>query len=251
MIWECDEGNCERAVCSNCVKIPSEELSKLRNPNVKFTCPACHWSWKDNSTPYLVSAFSVYCTKMFLFIFIYKGFTIGGKPVLKTFLKVEGFFETSLSAKVISPPTILIHLRLHSIRHISHFTIVDQLLSEFYSDNSLRVVDLPFDVGSNQAAAKWNDGITELVTGLPGYKHVVVFITTHTDPDTGDLWLGQDERGESCATTITNVSTGLSYLIILILTMNSTVARCDFATIRADTERFHLIPASVRSGGEL
>jgi hypothetical protein len=47
---------------------------------------------------------------------------------------------------------------------------VDQLLSEFYSDNSLRVVDLPFDVGSNQAAAKWNDGITELVTGLPGYK---------------------------------------------------------------------------------
>lgn len=184
---------------------------------------------EEQQCPLFGEQFLCYCTKMFLFNFIRKGFTIGGQPVLKSFLKVEGFFEASLSTKVVSPPTILIHLHLHSIRHVSHFTIVDQLLSEYYSDDSLRVVDLPFNVGTNQAAVKWNDDVTKLVSGLPGYKHAVIFITTHTDPDTGDLWLGQDERGESCATTVTNVRAG--YLIMVILTINPIVARRHFATI--------------------
>jgi hypothetical protein len=105
-LWECDTPDCQHAVCGRCVEVPAEELSKLQAPNVTFNCVACHWTWGKSSTPYFVSAF------LFLFIFILniyiyiylQGFTINGKPVLKSFLKVKGTFETSISAKVFSPP---------------------------------------------------------------------------------------------------------------------------------------------------
>lgn len=82
--------------------------------------------------------------------------------------------------------------------------------------------EIPFNVGHDQAAAKWNRDVTKLVTGLFGYKHVIIFVTTHSHPDNGDLWLGLDERNESVAATVTNVSTNL--FITVILTVNSTVA---------------------------
>ena len=73
-IWECDEPNCGRAVCTNCVEIPRQELSKLNNAQVKFTCPACHWKLcmgKEKPT-YFVRTFSIYfhiCAKMFLMFY--------------------------------------------------------------------------------------------------------------------------------------------------------------------------------------
>jgi hypothetical protein len=43
---------------------------------------------------------------------------------------------------------------------------------------------------------------------------VVVFITTHTDPDRGDLWLGHDEDNEICAVAIDDVIILLFYYFI-------------------------------------
>jgi hypothetical protein len=71
LIWECDESDCGRAVCSKCIEIPAEEMSKLEAPNVKFKCVRCHWPWEGDSRknePYLVSALlflSVLALKVF------------------------------------------------------------------------------------------------------------------------------------------------------------------------------------------
>ena len=114
------------------------------------------------------------------------------------------------NAKVQCPATVLLHFHLHSIRHLAHFTIVHQLLAEYYpdgDDNGLHVVDIPYNVGHRQAVKKWAADAARLIDGLWQYKHTVVFVTTHSDPDTGDLWLGQDEADESCATTVGKVST--------------------------------------------
>jgi hypothetical protein len=167
---------------------------------------------------------------LFLFLFIFvpnvflQGFTINGRPVLNSFLKVKGTFETSIGARVFSPPTVLLHLHHHSIKYLGHFTIVEKLLSEYYSDdNPLNIIDIPFNVGHDQAVKKWSHEITNTVARLSQlpHKHVIVFITTHSHPDNGDLWLGLDENDERCATTVRNVSA--TYHFIQILTMNSTV----------------------------
>jgi len=47
---------------------------------------------------------------------------------------------------------------------------------------------------------------------------------THSDPTSGDLWIGQDGDHNPCAASVSHVSTGLFYYFILILTINSTVA---------------------------
>jgi hypothetical protein len=102
---------------------------------------------------------------------------------------------------------------------------VDDLLSEYYhNDNRLEVIDLPFNVGQNQAMVKWNKNVQKLVKTLSGYRHVIVFITMHSTPNDGDLWLGLDERNEPCAAPVSNVSTNLFYYSMLILTINLTVA---------------------------
>lgn len=116
------------------------------------------------------------------------------------------------NAKVQSPPTAIIHFHLDSIRHLAHFTIVHQVLAEYYSegdDDRLRLVDIPYNVGHRRAVQKWNTDAAELMAGLSQYKHTIVFVTTHSDPDTGDLWLGQDEANENCAATVGEVSSCL------------------------------------------
>lgn len=226
-IWLCDEQGCHRAVCSKCIEIPANELSKLSGPSVKFACPSCHWKLcRNTSSPYFASAFFVsfhVYTNIFDFL---QGFTRNGVPILRNFLTVKGGFETSTSATVQAPPIILLHLRIHSIQHISHFNAMHQLLSEYYHDdtgNQLLVMDLAFNISDERAVAKWSDKAAAQVAGVSGYSHIIVFVTTHSDPDRGDLWLGHDKHNEPCATTISNVSTGLFYYFIPILTINSIV----------------------------
>ena len=50
-----------------------------------------------------------------------QGFTIKGAPVLDGFLKVHSVFETATSASILTLPTLLVHLRLKSIHHVTHF----------------------------------------------------------------------------------------------------------------------------------
>jgi hypothetical protein len=133
-------------------------------------------------------------------------------PVLNQFLKVKGTFETSTSATIKSPPTILLHFQLHLIQHIAHFTIVEQLMAEYYhaGDCRLLVMDMPFNVGHNEALDKWNLDAAECMHEVSLYNHVVVFVTTHSDPNSGDLWLGLDKNNKACAAKVDNVSTDVT-----------------------------------------
>jgi len=146
-------------------------------------------------------------------------------PVLKHFLKVKGTFEMATNATVKSPPTILAHFYLSSYKHTAHFTIVEQLMAEYYheDDSQILMMDLPFDLGSNQDVEKWNADAAKRLANISPYSHVVVFVTTHSDPDRGDLWFGYDKDKNPCAAEADEVS-GLFYHFILILIMNLTVA---------------------------
>ena len=94
--------------------------------------------------------------------------------------------------------------------HVAHFTIIYEQLSEYYlNQDQLLVINIPFNVGDVQNLSKWKIEAADIVAGLAKYRNVVIFVTTHSNPDCGDLWLRKDEHGEVCATSVDHVSSGL------------------------------------------
>jgi hypothetical protein len=109
---------------------------------------------------------------------------------------------------------------LESLEHFAHFNASREVLCEYYKKEhkkKLKIFDIPFDLGDDEELAGWKDYVKEVVANLSGCSHVVVFITTHSDPDSGDLWLGNDKNGMRWAGAAGSVST-LFYHFILILT---------------------------------
>ena len=58
-IWECNKQGCGHAICSNCIKVSSNAVSKVKADNVKFKCVSCHWkiSQTNKNIPYFISAY--------------------------------------------------------------------------------------------------------------------------------------------------------------------------------------------------
>jgi hypothetical protein len=152
----------------------------------------------------------MFVTNIFDFL---QGFTLNGRPVLNNFLEVKGMFETASNATVHTPPTILLHFYLHSIKHVAHFNVVEQLLSEYYLniESRLQVQNISINISDVQTLEKWSIEASGRVAELSASAHVIVFITTHTDPERGDFWLGHDEHGEPCAVAVDDVSSCLFY----------------------------------------
>ncbi|KAF8141807.1 hypothetical protein EV363DRAFT_1443744 [Boletus edulis] len=130
---------------------PPDKLHKVNVPHVHFTCVVCHWKKACNT------------------FHPYTGFTVNGISVLNSFLRVNGQFETAAMAAVLTPPALLVHFRLRSIRHLAHFKMVEDHLREYYENDRLCVLDA-----------------------------LEVFDTFYSDPDRGDLWLGLNEQEEIC-----------------------------------------------------
>jgi hypothetical protein len=116
------------------------------------------------------------------------------------------------------------HFRLSTTSRVAHFTIVQELLAEYFeegSDSNLHVVDLPISIEDDDDVAKWTSKAAERVRWITRRKreHVVVFVTTHSDPVRGDLWTkgSEDPDEDPCAVTVGQVSTGVFNHIKLIL----------------------------------
>lgn len=85
---------------------------------------------------------------------------------------------------------------------------MQELLGEYFQGplrNRLQVLDVPIDLGKDVAQLRWVDEAAKMVQDLDQFQHVVVFVTTHSDPDRGDLWLGRDERNQVCAVSVKDV----------------------------------------------
>jgi hypothetical protein len=126
--------------------------------------------------------------------------------------------------------------------------MVEGLLAEYYSaGNKLKVLDLPFNVGEDKAVAEWSKDATKLISELSGFRHVVVFVTMHSVPDNGDLWLGNNRSNKPCTALVDNMSANLFYHFILIFTVSLAVAKCYFATIWANSSRLNAVYAGIQS----
>ena len=62
---------------------------------------------------------------------------------------------------------------------------------------------------------KQSKAATKVVKEVSRFSHMVIFVTTHSVPKFGDLWLGNDPvRNKPCAAIVSNVSAALFYYLI-------------------------------------
>jgi hypothetical protein len=122
---------------------------------------------------------------------------------------VKGKFELGTAAQILAPRTLLLHLHLRSVKYKFHFEILEQCLNEYYPNNTeghFKPVSLSFDLGKDSAEAEWPTVANQVCRELSNdYEHVIVVLTTHSDQDTGDLFLGHDEKGEEVAARVDQV----------------------------------------------
>jgi len=87
-----------------------------------------------------------------------------------------------------------------------HAGIIHQSLSDYFPHSSLDTLDVPFDLGTDEAAAEYTCHATYSIEGLrQDYEYVLIILTDHSDEDRGDLFVGADGSGCSVAARIDNV----------------------------------------------
>ncbi|HYT44833.1 MAG TPA: hypothetical protein VEP90_21070 [Methylomirabilota bacterium] len=62
-------------------------------------------------------------------------------------------------------------------------------MAEYYheNDSQLLIMNVPFNIKSNEAVNKWNADAAKHLARISQYSHVVIFVIMHSDPNKGDL----------------------------------------------------------------
>jgi len=68
---------------------------------------------------------------------------------------VSGRFELGTCSHILSPTVLLIHFYLSSITSTFHAGIIHQSLSDYFPHGGLDTLDVPFDLGTDEAAKEY------------------------------------------------------------------------------------------------
>ena len=108
---------------------------------------------------------------------------------------MTGNFETTCG-RLLTPRTLFVHLYSKSIGSTFHAGIIQQSLADYFPSGSLDIFSVEFAFGTAEAAEEYALCAKRVVQGFDtGYDRIVVVLTDHSDNDTGDLWIGEDESG--------------------------------------------------------
>ncbi|KAI6140333.1 hypothetical protein BKA82DRAFT_4019586 [Pisolithus tinctorius] len=125
----------------------------------------------------------------------YFGFYLSGKPVLKHPLVVIGGFEHATTSEVAGNSTAIIHLHLESLE-LGHAPvhILHTMLQGYFTQDTYHFSQLPFNFATEESRAAYDTAASELASSLTIFAKVVIFLTTHTDEDRGDLFSGMENK---------------------------------------------------------
>ncbi|KAI6144062.1 hypothetical protein BKA82DRAFT_4017261 [Pisolithus tinctorius] len=170
-LWPCDQAGCRRVVCNKCVVVPVDCLEEVTQLPVTFRCVACHWKMTrfESPQPYF--------------------------PVLKHPLVVIGGFEHATTSEVAGNSTAIIHLHLESLE-LGHAPvhILHTMLQGYFTQDTYHFSQLPFNFATEESRAAYDTAASELASSLTIFAKVVIFLTTHTDEDRGDLFSGMENK---------------------------------------------------------
>ncbi|KAI6016341.1 hypothetical protein PISMIDRAFT_99066 [Pisolithus microcarpus 441] len=156
VLWICDEIGCNRVVCHRCLI---------------FT-----------ELPYFI---------LFLLSCIVKGFYSQGVPVLSDPPVITGGFHHAITSQVAAHSTALVHLHLEDLE-VGHPQVntVHSLLHPYFPEGRYHFSQLPFNLTTKQSMDSYQVAALNLADSLSSYQNVVLFLTTHSDEERGDLFAG-------------------------------------------------------------
>ncbi|KAJ6523799.1 hypothetical protein B0H10DRAFT_1974885 [Mycena sp. CBHHK59/15] len=162
---------CPRQVCTKCIVVPDD----VNGDEYKLYCPFC-WSRPKNS---------VVPGNLGGPLKPYQGLFRDNQPLPA--LKISGMFQLRGQWPIIdTTPMAVVSIRLHGTPLIGDpANLVYNYVVPYYSDGSLALFSIEYDL-----VHKWDlfdAAIDEITEHLEGYDKVVVYVTTHTDPVTGDI----------------------------------------------------------------
>ncbi|KAI6154494.1 hypothetical protein EDD17DRAFT_1764749 [Pisolithus thermaeus] len=122
----------------------------------------------------------------------YKGFYSEGIPILAHPPVVQGSFQHAISSQVASLPTALVHLHMDNLE-VGHaqVNIMNSYLQPYFPQGSYQFSQLPFNLATQESLHDYEKAAIDLAHSLSSFSRVVLFLTTHSDEERGDLFSGE------------------------------------------------------------
>ncbi|KAI5998348.1 hypothetical protein F5J12DRAFT_784932 [Pisolithus orientalis] len=174
-LWECDVMGCWRVVCNKCLVVPEDSLQQITQPGVSFRY--------IHPPPYFITS-SPFVSP--------QGFYLGDEHVLSKPPAVMGTFQHATTSEVATLSTTIIHLHLDGLTldpdpvHI----IQSMIQGYFKQEGTYNFAQLPYDLGTQESRAAYETAAEVLSSFLAPYGRVVLFFTTHSEEQSGDLFAG-------------------------------------------------------------
>ncbi|KAI6139218.1 hypothetical protein BKA82DRAFT_23311 [Pisolithus tinctorius] len=112
-----------------------------------------------------------------------------GEPVLPNPPHLKGVFEHATASQVGQ----------------AQVNMLNDFLQAYFPNKAYSFSKLPFNLATQDTQATYQKAATSLATSLSSYPRVVLFLTTHSDEDRGDLFAGYDEDNNPHASQVFQV----------------------------------------------
>ena len=131
-------------------------------------------------------------------------------------MPINGALEVSERAEISSAPVLFIHLILVDFTVSgSPMEFVHTFLKSFYTGGGLAYLDVVYDIGTDEKLDPYRNQVRKMIRGLKNsfaWERVVIGVSTHTDEDFGDPFIGYEDTKEYHSTGVNDVSLFLSKL---------------------------------------
>ncbi|KAI6045935.1 hypothetical protein EDC04DRAFT_2598502 [Pisolithus marmoratus] len=115
------------------------------------------------------------------------------EPVPSTPPIIPGGFQYAMTSQVAPLPTTLVHLYLEGIHQdIGHpqVAMLHSFLQAYFPEGDYNFSQLPFNLATPESMEAYEKEASQLANTLCAYSRVVLFLTTYSDEDRGDLFIG-------------------------------------------------------------
>ncbi|KAI6046727.1 hypothetical protein EDC04DRAFT_2597846 [Pisolithus marmoratus] len=126
-----------------------------------------------------------------LTLYIIKGFYSQGKAVLSEPPVITGGFQHAINSQVAPHSTALIHLHLENLM-VGHTQVnmIHSLIQPYFPKRRYQFSQLPFNLTTQESMDAYQSAAFVLANSLSSYQSVILFLTTHSDEERGDLFAG-------------------------------------------------------------
>lgn len=193
--------HCPRIVCQRCLGLSNIDDATICNTDVTFICPGCH----EIQTRYRKHEKMPYFGLLKM-----TGTTV--QPIFPQGIQVSGICERASNSQVCAEPVIVLHFVCSGISPLgSPADLLRVILEEYHVEGTLHCEQITFDFGTDKKSADWHATANQLADSLISapFTRKIIFISTHSDVERGDLFGGQNDDGTDVAMEVTCFMTTL------------------------------------------